>query len=334
EHGYLTATFKPTAQPLQDDPHKFEVVYTIHEGPQVKTSSIVTVGNNITHPGLIAKQLRRVRVEQPLTERDILTAESRLYGTGVFDWAEVNPRRQIATQEQEDVIVKIHESKQNTMTYGFGYEFVNKGGSVPTGTVALPGLPPVGLPSTFKTNQRSVQGPRVSFQYSRNNVRGKAETFTVAGLYGPLDRRASIAFTDPNFKWTDWTASLTTTFEQNNENPIFNSRLGQFGLQLQKPLNAEKTQTLSLRYTLTRTGLTDLVIPELVPQEDLRPRLSTLAAVWIRDTRDNPLDARKGMYNSVELDVNPAGLGSNVNFGKLLAQAAVYKSLKRVVWAN
>jgi outer membrane protein insertion porin family len=334
EHGYLTASFEPTAEPLPNDPHKFGVVYTIHEGPQVKTSSIVTVGNNITQPNLIAKQMRRLQVEQPLTERDILTSESRLYATGVFDWAEVSPRRQIATQEQEDVIVKVHESKQNTMTYGFGYEFVNKGGSVPTGTVALPGLPPVGLPSTFKTNQRRVQGPRVSFQYSRNNVRGKAETFTIAGLYGPLDRRASIAFSDPTFKWTDWTATLTTTLEQNKENPIFNSRLGQFGLQLQKPLNSNRTQTLSLRYTLTQIGLTDLVIPELVPQQDLHTRLSTLAAVWIRDTRDNPLDAHTGLYNSVELDVNPAGLGSNVTFGKLLAQAAAYKKLNGIVWAN
>jgi outer membrane protein assembly factor BamA len=334
EHGYLTASFQPRAQPLPDDPHKFEVVYSIHEGPQVKTSTIFTVGNNITQPELIAKQMRKLQVEQPLTERDILTSESRLYGTGVFDWAEVTPRRQITTQEQEDVIVKVHETKQNTMTYGFGYEFVNKGGSVPTGTVALPGLPPIGLPSTFKTNQRRVQGPRVSFQYSRNNVRGRAETFTIGGLYGPLDRRASIAFSDPTFRWTDWTDTLTTTLEQNKENPIFNSRLGQFGLQLQKPLNSSRTQTLSLRYTLSQIGLTDLVIPELVLPQDLHTRLSTLAAVWIRDTRDNPLDAHTGMYDSVELDVNPATLGSNVNFGKLLAQAVAYKKLNGIVWAN
>src|SRR5262249_38992137 len=266
--------------------------------------------------------------------REILATESRLYATGLFDWAEVSPRREITTQEQEDVIVKVHEAKQNTMTYGFGYEFVSKGGSVPTGTVALPGLPPTGLPSTFKTNQHRVQGPRVSLQYTRNNVRGKAETFTIGGLYGPLDRKASIAFSDPNFKWSDWTATLTTTLEQNKENPIFNSRLGQVGFQLQKPLDSQKTQTLSLRYTFTQTGLTDLVIPELVPQQDLHTRLSTLAAVWIRDTRDNPLDAHTGMYDSVEFDVNPAVLGSNVNFGKLLAQAAAYKTMKGIVWAN
>jgi outer membrane protein assembly factor BamA len=122
--------------------------------------------------------------------------------------------------------------------------------------------------------------------------------------------------------------------EHNKENPIFNVRLGQFGFQLQKPITADKTQTLSLRYTLTQTGLTGLVIPELVPQEDLHTRLSTLAAVWTRDTRDNPLDARTGIYNSVEMDANPGIIGSNVSFGKLLAQAAAYKKFNGIVWAN
>jgi outer membrane protein insertion porin family len=334
EDGYLTATFHAKAEPSSNDPHKFQVVYEIHEGPQVKTSNIVIVGNNVTKEMLIAKRTQGLGVGQPLTERQILESESRLYTTGVFDWAEVNSRRQITSQEQEDVIVKVHETKRNSLAYGFGYEVVSKGGTVPTGTVALPGLPPVGLPSTFKINQQRVKGPRLNLQYTRSNVRGKAETITVSGLYGPLDRKASFVFSDPNFRWTNWTASLTATGEHNRENPIFNARQAQFGFQLQKPINRARTQTLSLRYTLTQTGLTGLVIPELVPQQDLHTRLSTLAAVWTRDTRDNPLDAHTGMYDSFEIDANPAILGSNVNFGKLLAQAAVYKNLHGIVWAN
>ena len=44
--------------------------------------------------------------------RQLLTAESNLYNhTGVFDWAEVDPRRQITTQTKEDVLVKVHEAK-------------------------------------------------------------------------------------------------------------------------------------------------------------------------------------------------------------------------------
>jgi outer membrane protein assembly factor BamA len=334
DHGYLTATFQANAQPLPSNPHKFEVVYNIHEGPQVKASSIVTVGNAHTKDTLIDLQSRRVEVGQPLTEREMLTLESRLYATGVFDWAEVNPRRQITSQEQEDVIIKLHETNRNTMTYGFGYEFVNKGGSIPSGTVALPGLPPFGLPSTFRTNQQTVQGPRLNFQYTRKNVRGKAETLAFGALYGPLDKRASVSFIDPNFRWSRWTATASASGEVNKENPIFDSRLAQLAFELQRPLGPNRSRTLSLRYTLTETGLTNLVIPELVPPEDRHTRLSTLAVEWVRDTRDNPIDAHTGAYDSLEFRLNPAVLGSNVNFGKLLAQAAVYKNINGMVWAN
>jgi len=91
---------------------------------------------------------------------------------------------------------------------------------------------------------------------------------------------------------------------------------------------------LSVRYTFTRTGITGLVIPELVPEEDLHTRLSTIATVWARDTRDNPLDAHTGMYDSFQVDLNPGLIGSNVTFAKILAQAAVYKNLNGIVWAN
>jgi outer membrane protein insertion porin family len=334
DNGYLTATFHVVAHASSDDPHKFDVEYDITEGPQVKTNEILTVGHRISKQALIDTRLRDLKPGDPLTEREILSSETRLYNTGVFDWAEVNTRSQVTSQEQEDVIVKVHESKRNTITYGLGFEVINRGGSVPTGTVAVPGLPPVGLPSTFKTSQQNFMGPRFNFQYTRNNIRGRAETATFGGLYSPLDQRLSFLYQDPNFRWTRWTASFTTSGEYNKENPIFNSRQGQAGFQLQRPLDDKRTQNLFLRYTYTQSALTNLLIPELVPAQDLHTRLSTLAVVWIRDTRDNALDAHKGLYDSLELDLNPQILGSNVSFGKFLAQAAAYKPIGGIVWAN
>jgi outer membrane protein assembly factor BamA len=332
--GYLAATFHSTSQPLPNDPHKVQVVYEITEGPQVKTGSIVTIGRKVAQQALIDKQTRTLQIGQPVTEREILGTESRLYTTGVFDWADVSLRRPITSQEKEDVIVKVHESMRNTARYGLGYEIVNRGGNLPSGTVALPGLPPIGLPATFKTNQQTFQGPRVTFEYTRNNLRGKAETMTFGALAGPLDRRGSLVFQNPNFRWTDWTASLTGVGDYNKENPVFTARQGQGGFQLQRALDPKKTENLFLRYTFTETRLTNLLIPDLVPPEDVHTRLSTLAAVYIRDTRDNSLDAHKGRYDSIEFDFNPIVLGSNVNFIKLLGQTAYYKSLDGVVWAN
>ena len=91
------------------------------------------------------------------------------------------------------------------------------------------------------------------------------------------------------------------------------------------------------RYNFSRTNLSNIVIPDLVQPEDQNVRLSSLGASFSRDSRDNPLDAHKGIYESVELDVNPAFLGSNTSFGRFLGQVAYYKSLtsdSSLVWAN
>jgi len=333
--GYLIAAIHANGQPSENDPHKFHVVYEITEGPQVHASRMTTLGRYVTQQRLVDKNLRDVIPGAPLSQRQLMTSESRLYTTGVFDWAEVNPREQVTTQTQEDVIVRVHEGRRNNINFGIGIESTNRGGSVPGGTVALPGLPPVGLPSTFKTSQRNFFGPRVNLQYTRSNFRGKGESITIGGLAGPLERNASLNFQDPNFRWTNWTANFTVSGEINKQNPIFTTRQGQFAFQLQRAINSTRTQHLFLRYSATQTALTDLLIPGLVSPEDLHTRLSTLSSTWVRDTRDDILDAHKGRYDTVQLDLNPNVLGSNVNFAELLAQAAAYRSLSSgIVWAN
>jgi outer membrane protein assembly factor BamA len=78
-----------------------------------------------------------------------------------------------------------------------------------------------------------------------------------------------------------------------------------------------------------------LLIPDLVSPEDQHVRLSILSSTFVRDTRDHPLDAHKGMYQTLELGINPTALGSSVNFARLRAQQAYYKEIgKGIVWAN
>lgn len=332
--GYLTANFHATATPVSGNKHRLDVVYDIFEGPQVRTGTVITLGRQLTKQQLINRNLA-VRSGQPLREDQMLSSSTRLYNQGVFDWAQVDPRRHITTQTQEDVLVKVHESKRNVLTYGGGFEVINRGGSLPGGTVAVPGLPPVGLPSAFRTSEKTFWGPRGTFEYTRKNLRGKAESFTVAGLAGRLDQRGSIAYTDPAFFWSNWIASATLGGEHNSENPIFTSRQAQIGSQFQHALNPNHTQNFFLRYSYSQTGLTHLLIPDLVPPSDLHVRLSTISGTYIRDTRDNPLDAHKGIFETLEFNLTPSALGSSVDFAKLQGQTAYYKAIiPSIIWAN
>lgn len=335
EMGYLNASFHATAAPAGKDKHKLNVVYLITEGPRVRTDQVLVLGARHTHPDLILRTAA-IKTESPMRENEMLAAEDRLYSLdSVFDWAEIDPRRTITTQDQEDVLVKVHEAKRNEIRYGFGFQVVNRGGSIPSGTVAVPGIPPVGLPSNFKTSQKTFWGPEGTFQYTRRDFRGLGETLNLTGLANRLDQRGQFTYTDPHFRGTNWISDFTLSGEHNSQNPIFTSRQGEFGWQMQHPLNADKTQNIFLRYNFRETGLTQLLIPQLVPAQDLHVRLSTLSATYVRDTRDNPLDAHKGIYETGEVDVNPGFLGSNVSFARFLGQTAYYKKVwGGVVFAN
>ncbi len=349
--GYLTATFRETVKPSGSDPHRLVVTYQIYEGPRVTANSVITVGREDTRQAFIDRTAE-LQAGKPLTTSDMLSSESRLYEPGIFDWAEVDPRREITTQNSEDVIVKVHEAKPNSITYGFGFEVINRGGSVPNGTVAVPGIPPVGLSSKFKTSQKTFWGPRGNIEYIRKNVRGKAETISLTALAGRLDQRTAFNFQDPHFRDTHWASTFSVIGEHDSTNPIFTSRLAETGFQLQRNLGGDKNKNLFLRYSFRETGLTNILQlcdpnapigqvnscngqPDLVPESDRHVRLSTLSASFIRDTRDNLLDAHKGIYESFEMNFNPSFLGSSVDFVRLLGQTAYYKRVHgNVIWAN
>ena len=141
--------------------------------------------------------------------------------------------------------MKVHEAKKNTMTYGFGFEIVNRGGSIPSGTVALPSLPPVGLPSNFTASQKTFYGPRGTFQYTRNNVRGKGESLSSTAFAGRLDQRVAGYYIDPNFRWSKWGATTSVLAERDEENPVFSSQVENGSFQFQRFLDQKKPTSFS-----------------------------------------------------------------------------------------
>jgi outer membrane protein insertion porin family len=337
EAGYLNVSFHETVdQVSKQEPHRINVIYHIDEGPRVFAADLLTLGRKRTQQKLINMDTTAIVTGKPLTESGLLRAGSHLYDqTGVFDWAEVDPKEQITTQTKEDVLIKVHEAQRNDFTYGLGFEVINRGGSIPSGTVALPNLPPIGLPSSFTTSEVTYYGPRGSFQYTRNNLRGKGESLSVTGFAGRLDQRGAIYYIDPNFRWSVWTATTSFSAERDEENPIFSSQQETASLQVQRPIDRSKKNTFFLRYSFNKTDLTRVLIPALVPTADQHVRLSEISANVTRDTRDNALDEHRGVLNSIDLDFNSTKLGSSVDFAKMTGQAAFYtQKFHGVVWAD
>jgi outer membrane protein insertion porin family len=334
--GYLNAHFDSTVNRTAENPQEFDVVYHVDPGPLARIGRVTLLGAEHTK----AKFIRSVTIDnvkegQPLSEGKLLSSESDLYNLGVFDWSSITPLRPIEGQESEEVLIKVHESKRNTMDVGVGFEAVPRAASVPVGAVALPGLPQVSLGSKFHTSQKSFYGPRFSFTYARKDLRGRAETASIGVVYSRLDQRITATYSDPRLRGTTWASLFSLSAERTTENPIYTAQLGQASWQIEKLLDKKRTKTVRARYSFQRTNLSNITVPELVLPEDQRVRLSTFSGEFVRDTRDQPLDAHSGWYQTASFGVTPTALGSSSNFTRFLAQTAFYRPLRPwLVWAN
>jgi outer membrane protein insertion porin family len=335
DHGFLNSEFDSRVSRDPNDQHKVNVTYAITEKQQVFIDDVILLGQDHTRERLIRKTAD-LRPEAALSQGKMLEAESALYDLGVFDFSSVDPKRPITDQPREDLLVRMHEARRNVLTYGFGLEIARRGGNVPSGTIALPGLPPISTGGkNFTSSENTFVSPRGSIEYTRNNVRGLAETLSVSALFSRLDQRAVTTYTDPRFRLSGWNSLFSASVERTTENPVFEARLAEGSWQLEKPLNKDKSRRVQLRYRFRRTVLSNLTIPDLVLPQDQRLRLSTVSATWIRDTRDKPLDASRGFYQTLDLALTPKAFGSNFNFARLLGQSSYYKSIApNTVWAN
>ena len=332
--GFLNAEVKATVARHPDDPHRVDVSYAILEHQMVRVSDVVYLGQKVTRLSLLQKTAR-VAPESPMRRGELLEAESRLYDLNVFDWSSIGPRKPITDQTEEEALVKVHESKRNEITYGFGFEVSRRGGNIPTGTVAVPGLPNLGLGNNkIAPSQATFASPRGSVEFTRRNMRGLAETVSASLLLSRLDQRVLTTYGQPHFLGSQWSSLTSFSVERTTENPLFAAGLGDLSFQVERVLNRKTNTRLQVRYDFNRTILFHLLVPELVLPQDRNVRLSTLSGTLLRDPRDKPLDAHRGVFSTINLGITPVALGSSADFVKLFGQYAFYKPLHSVVFAN
>jgi outer membrane protein insertion porin family len=221
------------------------------------------------------------------------------------------------------------------MDLGGGLEIIPRNGNIPVGSVVVPGLPPISLGNKFTVSQKSFIGPRGTFQFTRHNIRGRAETATIGLVASRLDQRLSINYADPYLHGSRWSSLFSISTERTTENPIYTALLQQASFQVERQLDKKHTQKLVAGYSYQKTDLNNILIPELVLPQDQHVKLSTVYTQYIRDTRDNPLDAHRGWYQVFNFGVTPTAFGSTSSFVRFLGQTSFYRPVKPwLTWAN
>jgi outer membrane protein assembly factor BamA len=311
------------------------VAYAIDEHQLVRIDQVVYLGQDRSRLSLISNTAK-IQAESPMRRAQLLEAESRLFDLGIFDWSSVGPRKPITDQNDEMALVRVHEAKRNEMTYGLGFEISRRGGNAPAGTVALPGGGgTIGLNGhEIAPSEATFASPRGTLQYTRRNLRGLGETAGLSILGSQLDNRLLTTYSQPRFFGPQWTSVASFSVERTSENPLFTALLGDLSFQVERLISRKHNTRVQFRYDFNKTGLSHILVPDLVLPQDQNVNLSTFAATLIHDTRDRPLDAHRGIYGTIDFRVTPTVLGSSADFVKLFAQLAHYQRFHSIVFAN
>ena len=342
--GYGTVSVQQTVT-MADNGEQADVRYTIVEGPQWIVDHIIVVGNTRTSLETIREELL-FREGGPAGYTALIESRARLAALGLFRRVDIEQIEHTG-EARRDVLIQIDEADPTTFDFSGGLEL---------GFRARVG-------EDDRPEDRLELVPRVSFGIGRRNLWGKNRSVN-------LSTRVSLRSTDVRVD-ENGVPSTDSPTESNpgfnefrvvgtfREPRLFSSRAEllvtgiveqairtsfNFSRRIARAevlLPLSRALTLTARYSFERNKLFDRFLrddenPVLIDKYFPQVRISKFAASFLRDTRDDLLDASRGMTVSGDADLAARAIGSQVGFARTFVQASTYRLLptsRRIVAA-
>jgi outer membrane protein assembly factor BamA len=150
-------------------------------------------------------------------------------------------------------------------------------------------------------------------------------------LYSTQQRKALLNYLAPQIKGhQNLSVNFSALFNDTRDIRTFTARRWEGSVGLSQRLSL--SDTIQYRYTFRRVTLDPnslKIAPELIPLLSRPVRVGLVGSTFFRDRRDDPVDSHRGAYNSADLSVAAAALGSQSSFTRLLLRNSTYYPLKR-----
>jgi outer membrane protein assembly complex protein YaeT len=311
--GFPNATFDAQVKPVNADRTLVDITYTVHEGEEFFVDQVLVSGLSYTKPFVVEQQLQ-VHPEEPLSQERMVSTQGKLYDLGIFNEVDTAVQNPDGAEKDKNVLIQTREAKRYTFEYGLGFE-------VQTGS-------PQG---TQNPQGATGASPRVTFNVTRLNFRGRADTVAFRSHFGALEKLALLSYDAPHwFDRDNLRLTITALYDNTIDVQTFTSERLEGSVQLEQILS--KATTLLYRMTYRRVRAFDFaqnVDPALIPLFNQPVRIGFPGFTYIRDNRDNPIESHKGSYTSLDLGLAAGFFGSEANFSRYIAQNSTYYSFKK-----
>jgi outer membrane protein insertion porin family len=311
--GFPDARFEATSTQVAADPPRMDVTYKITEGQRIFVNRVLISGLDHTREYVVTRELQ-VRDGQPLSQRDMLETQRRLYDLGIFNRVNIAVQNPQGDLESKNVLLNVEEAKRYTFNYGLGFE-------VATGTGEGAQLP----------QGRPGVSPRVSFDVTRLNFRGVNQTLALKTRFGRLQQRVLLSFDAPRwFGRENLRFSLTGFYDSTRLVNTFTAERLEGSPQVEQVWSRATTLVYSFTYRRVKVDPNTLRIdPNLIPLLSRPVRVGIPGFTWINDRRDDALDTHRGTFSTVDLGVSDSIFGSEANFARFLINNSTYRPVAK-----
>ncbi|HEX4808902.1 MAG TPA: POTRA domain-containing protein [Bryobacteraceae bacterium] len=316
--GFPNATFTYTTAPA-GPANTVNLTYYITEGRREYIRNILLSGLLRTHRSIVDRKIK-VKPGEPVSIEKISSDAQSLSQLGVF--ATINSAVQDAdgTNQYKDVLFDFHEAARYSYQIGVGAA--------------------IGTFGSTTTNLQQAGGstgfsPRFSFNINRLDFLGLGQTISLQTLYSSLENRASLNYIVPNFLNShNRTVTFSVLYDTTRDVATFSAKREQASVQTSFRLS--KPSTLLVRFDYRRVSTSNVVIPSLLIPQLLQPvRIGIISTSYIQDHRDDPANAHRGYWNTLDTGIADGALGSQRDFIRALGRQATYTPIgKNLVFAR
>ncbi len=318
--GYSEAVLEARVE-RGSTPDQVQLVYLVQSGKQHFVRSVLVTGLVNTNNSLVDKRIG-LKPGDPLSNNEVFASQRRLYDLGIFakvDTAQQNPEGQ---EISKTILFNLEEASKLSFSGGLGAEIARIGGGV----------------TSFDSPAGGTGfSPRISLGVNRTNFLGLGHTIGAQTRLSNIQRRVLLSYLAPQFRDSDhFSLTATTIYDDARNVRTFNSKRLEGSLQLAQRLNL--ANSLQYRFTYRRVTIDENTIkvdPALIPLLAQPVRVGSFSSTFIQDRRDDPADAKRGRYTTVDFGVASSAFASSANFLRLLTRnSSYYKIGKEFVFAR
>jgi outer membrane protein insertion porin family len=322
-NGFDNAQINLFQQPAPDNPDSVDLNMNILAGKQFFVRKVIINGLERTRPSLVQQRVS-LKPGDPLNQTALLLMQRRLYDLALFNEVNTAIQNPNGDESYKNILLNLTEAKRWDISYGFGFE-------VQTGT---PSENCEQNGSSCSPNGHTGASPRILFNVSRTNLRGTDQSITLRTNYGTLEQVAQLIYQDPHL-FNKPSLNLTFSGGYNNSAIITTYKAAILSSAFRLTERVSKPTTLIYSFSYRRVSVNADTLQVSLPEIPLlaQPvRVGGPGMTYIRDTRDVPLDAHHGTFNTGEVFFADGKFGSQADFARVDLSNSSYYDFGRRHW--